>query len=168
MKQQAEGRGQRAGPVRLLVEAPGAPAGDRLPALVDGGPTSRAEGAVRLETRQLSVHFGERWALECVDARFFHGETVGLLGPNGAGKSTLLKALAGMQPPSHGEVRLDGEPVRRPSAAVVYVPQRSGVDWGFPVSVLDVALMGRARTSSTCRSGRGSTGTFRSPYSTWP
>ena len=104
----------------------------------------------------MSVHFGERWALECVDVRFWPGETVGLVGPNGAGKSTLLKALAGMQPPSHGEVRLDGEPVRRPSAAVVYVPQRSGVDWGFPVSVLDVALMGRARSSSRVRPfGRG-------------
>ena len=102
----------------------------------------------RLETEALSVHFGPRWALECVDARFEAGETVSLLGPNGAGKSTLLKALAGMLLPSHGEVRLDGHPVRRPSSAVVYVAQRTGVDWAFPVSVLDVTLMGRATRRS--------------------
>jgi manganese/zinc/iron transport system ATP- binding protein len=98
----------------------------------------------RLETQELSVHFGQRSALEGVQARFGPSETISLLGPNGAGKSTLLKALAGMLPPTHGVVRLDGEPVRRPNPAVVYVPQRTGVDWTFPVSVLDVALMGVA------------------------
>jgi len=101
-----------------------------------------------LEARELSVHFGERWALECVDVWLWPGERVALVGPNGAGKSTLLRALAGMHPPSHGEVRLEGRPVRRPNPRVVYVPQRTGVDWGFPVSVLDVALMGRARRAS--------------------
>jgi ABC-type Mn2+/Zn2+ transport system ATPase subunit len=152
----AVGGGQPAGGVRLLVEAPAPAAGVGRPATDGEAPTRWAPGAVRLETRELSVHFGERWALECVDARFASGETVGLLGPNGAGKSTLLKALAGIQPPSHGEVRLDGAPVRRPSARVVYVPQRTGVDWGFPVSVLDVTLMGRAgRVSRLAPFGRG-------------
>ncbi len=102
----------------------------------------------RLVTEGLSVHFGPRSALDAIDARFGPAETVSLLGPNGAGKSTLLKALAGVLPPTHGVVRLDGTPVRRPSPAVVYVPQRTGVDWTFPVSVLDVALMGRAARRS--------------------
>jgi len=78
-----------------------------------------------------------------VNIRLGPAEIVGLLGPNGAGKSTLLKALAGMLPPTHGVVRLDGQLVRRPSPAVAYVPQRTGVDWSFPIGVLDVALMGR-------------------------
>ena len=91
----------------------------------------------------MSIHFGDRSALENVDVRLGPAETVSLLGPNGAGKSTLLKALAGMLPPTHGIVRLDGRPVRRPSPAVAYVPQRTGVDWSFPIDVLDVALMGR-------------------------
>jgi manganese/zinc/iron transport system ATP- binding protein len=108
-------------------------------------------GSPRLETVGLSVHFGPRSALESVDARFGRGETVSLLGPNGAGKSTLLKALAGILPPTHGVVRLDGAPVRRPSPAVVYVPQRTGVDWTFPVSVLDVTLMGRDLRRSRLR-----------------
>ncbi|CAA9532728.1 MAG: Manganese ABC transporter, ATP-binding protein SitB [uncultured Thermomicrobiales bacterium] len=101
--------------------------------------------AARLETEDLGVHFGARSALEAVSIRLDPAETVGLVGPNGAGKSTLLKALAGMLPPSHGVVRLDGVLVRRPNPAVVYVPQRTGVDWSFPVSVLDVVLMGQLR-----------------------
>ncbi|MDP9364003.1 MAG: metal ABC transporter ATP-binding protein [Chloroflexota bacterium] len=155
MTQRAAGSGQRAEVVRLLG-VPETSVDDGAPAAAGERPPRRASGAVRLETRQLSVHFGERWALECVDARFSQGETVGLLGPNGAGKSTLLRSLAGMQPPSHGEVRLDGAPVRRPGANVIYVPQRTGVDWHFPVSVLDVALMGRARrVSRLAPFGRG-------------
>ena len=102
----------------------------------------------RLVTDALSIHFGPRSALDGLDVAFAPGEVVALLGPNGAGKSTLLKALAGMLAPTHGVVRFDGSAVRRPNPRVVYVPQRTGVDWTFPVSVLDVALMGRARRRS--------------------
>lgn len=102
------------------------------------------ESAVRLSTRSLSVHFGERSALDDVSVQFRAGETTSLVGPNGAGKSTLLKCLAGMLAPTHGEVLLDQQPLRRPSSQIAYVPQRSAVDWAFPISVLDVVLMGRA------------------------
>jgi ABC-type Mn2+/Zn2+ transport system ATPase subunit len=98
----------------------------------------------RLRTIHLSVHFEDRSALEDVNLSFMPGETTSLVGPNGAGKSTLLKSLDGILVPTHGVVLLDNQPVRKPSARVAYVPQRSDVDWKFPISVLDVALMGRA------------------------
>ena len=98
--------------------------------------------APRLAAEHLSVHFDQRSALADVTCAFVAGESVSLVGPNGAGKSTLLRALAGLQPPTHGRVLLDGEPLRGPSRRIVYVPQRSGVDWSFPLSVLDVASMG--------------------------
>ena len=103
---------------------------------------------VRLQAEHLSVHFAERSALEDITLRFLAGETTSLVGPNGAGKSTLLKCLSGILAPSHGKVLLEGEIVRRPTPRVAYVPQRSDVDWKFPINVLDVALMGRALRTS--------------------
>lgn len=107
-------------------------------------PVSAPVEPVRLVVDQLSIHFGDRSAIEEISAELVAGETVSLVGPNGAGKSTLLKALAGLLPASHGVVRLNGRPIRKPNPAVVYVPQRTAVDWTFPVSVLDVVLMALA------------------------
>jgi manganese/zinc/iron transport system ATP- binding protein len=101
-------------------------------------------GAPRMQTVLLGVHFEDRSALEDINLAFQAGETTSLVGPNGAGKSTLLRCLDGIMAPTHGEIFLDGQPVHRPSPRVAYVPQRSDVDWKFPISVLDVALMGRA------------------------
>jgi manganese/zinc/iron transport system ATP- binding protein len=101
-------------------------------------------GAPRLQTVRLGVHFEHRSALEDINLDFQAGETTSLVGPNGAGKSTLLRCLDGILAPTHGEVFLDRQPIHRPSPRVAYVPQRSDVDWKFPISVLDVALMGRA------------------------
>ncbi|MFL5759224.1 MAG: metal ABC transporter ATP-binding protein [Thermomicrobiales bacterium] len=101
-----------------------------------------------LEASSLGVHFEQRSALEGINLRFDTAETVSLLGPNGAGKSTLLKVLAGMLPPTHGMVSIDGVQVHRGNNRVIYVPQRTSVDWTFPVSVLDVALMARAPSRS--------------------
>jgi ABC-type Mn2+/Zn2+ transport system ATPase subunit len=90
----------------------------------------------------LGVHFGDRSALEDVCLAFGRGETVSLLGPNGAGKSTLLKTIAGMIPATHGTLTFAADERGR-TARAIYVPQRSAVDWAFPVSVLDVVLMAR-------------------------
>jgi ABC-type Mn2+/Zn2+ transport system ATPase subunit len=100
--------------------------------------------APRMQTVRLGVHFEDRSALEDVNLEFQTGETTSLVGPNGAGKSTLLRCLDGILAPTHGEIFLDGQPIHRPSPRVAYVPQRSDVDWKFPISVLDVALMGRS------------------------
>jgi manganese/zinc/iron transport system ATP- binding protein len=105
-------------------------------------------GMPRMQTAHLSVHFEDRSAIEDVNLDFQAGETTSLVGPNGAGKSTLLRCLDGILAPTHGEVFLDGQLVHRPSPRVAYVPQRSDVDWRFPISVLDVALMGRSLRAS--------------------
>jgi manganese/zinc/iron transport system ATP- binding protein len=107
-----------------------------------------AFGSPRMQTVGLCVHFEDRSALDDISLDFQSGETTSLVGPNGAGKSTLLKCLDGILAPTHGEVLLDGQPLHRPSHRVAYVPQRSDVDWKFPISVLDVALMGRTLRTS--------------------
>jgi len=82
------------------------------------------------------------------------GEHLAVVGPNGAGKSTLLKALAGLLAPTSGTLRIHGH-APRAHLCVAYVPQRSDVDWRFPLSVFDVVLMGRiGRLGPLRRPGR--------------
>lgn len=96
-----------------------------------------------LEIHDLTVAYHKKPVLWGVDAVFPAGELIGIVGPNGAGKSTLIKAILGLIPISSGWVRIFGQPGRKNLLRVGYVPQRESVDWDFPVSALDVVLMGR-------------------------
>ena len=100
-------------------------------------------GAPILEAVGLSVRYNGRLALEQVSFRLATGERVAVVGPNGAGKSTLFKVIAGVLSPSAGEVKVAGH-CPGSHICIAYVPQRSEVDWTFPVTVADVVMMGRA------------------------
>jgi len=108
--------------------------------------------APALEIRDLSVGYGGDLALEGLSCTLREGEQVAVVGPNGAGKSSLFKTVVGLLRPSAGSIRFFGAERAVPSA-VAYVPQRSHVDWRFPVSVADVVMMGRV----------GRIGLFRRP-----
>lgn len=81
------------------------------------------------------------------DATFhLNGGTIcALVGVNGSGKSTLFKSIMGFIKPKEGRVKINGRPVRSAlmQHLIAYVPQAEEVDWQFPVSVWDVAMMGR-------------------------
>jgi manganese/zinc/iron transport system ATP- binding protein len=96
-----------------------------------------------LEIHDLTVAYDRRPVLWGIDAEVPSGRLVGIIGPNGAGKSTLIKACMGVVAPSGGWIKVFGEPLGRAYRRVGYVPQRESVDWDFPVSVMDVVLMGR-------------------------
>lgn len=91
----------------------------------------------------LTVSYGPVPALLDVSFKIAPGELVGVIGPNGSGKSTLVKAILGFLTPDFGSVSLFGEPATRAKGRVAYVPQRGSVDWDFPITVREVALMGR-------------------------
>jgi manganese/iron transport system ATP-binding protein len=72
-----------------------------------------------------------------------HGSQVAIVGPNGAGKSTLFKAMVGLLPLRSGTIDLRGHDPAAKAEPIAYVPQREEIDWGFPVTVSDVVMMGR-------------------------
>ena len=96
-----------------------------------------------LKIDQLSVNYDKTPVLWDVSFEIPSGKLVGIIGPNGAGKSTLLKAALSLVKPISGSVEFFGRPLREVRKKVAYVPQRTSVDWDFPITVLDVVLMGR-------------------------
>lgn len=95
-----------------------------------------------LDVVGLSVLFDGVTALEDISFILKGGERVAIVGPNGAGKSTLLQVISGVLHPSAGEVNIFGH-APGGHICISYVPQRSNVDWTFPVTVADVVMMGR-------------------------
>lgn len=71
------------------------------------------------------------------------GQSLAVVGPNGAGKSTLFKVLVGLLPIRAGTVQVHDKPLGFHIDCIAYVPQREAIDWKFPVTVLDVVVMGR-------------------------
>ncbi|WP_353542826.1 metal ABC transporter ATP-binding protein [Deinococcus xinjiangensis] len=94
-----------------------------------------------LGVENLTVRYGHHTALEDVTVRFDAGQFSAIIGPNGAGKSTLLKTMVGLLPDPDHNVRFDeGHEAKN---CIAYVPQQQTLDWAFPVTVWDVAMMGR-------------------------
>jgi ABC-type Mn2+/Zn2+ transport system ATPase subunit len=92
--------------------------------------------------RGVALGYGRRIVLRGVDLSINQGDFFGFVGPNGSGKTTLLRGLLGILRPRRGEILLatiDGTK----ELVFGYVPQEKEVDQIFPLSVLEVALMGR-------------------------
>jgi manganese/iron transport system ATP-binding protein len=96
-----------------------------------------------LDVQNISVRYNGRVALEEITFHLHAGERIAVVGPNGAGKSTLFKVVSGVLQPNAGEVNIFGSRPRS-HVCIAYIPQRSEVDWSFPVSVADVVMMGRS------------------------
>ncbi len=103
----------------------------------------RKQGQPLLEVQNLTMSYDRAPVVQDVSLQIQPGRVVGILGPNGAGKSTLIKGMLGLLPIDAGKARFFGTSLRRVRQRVVYVPQRSAVDWDFPATVQDIVLMGR-------------------------
>ncbi len=110
-------------------------------------PTNHAvphqSGSPALEFNDISFHYESLSVLEHLTLGVDKGQRVAVIGPNGAGKSTLFKLIAGVLLPTGGEIRIFGKTRPDNHICIAYLPQRSQVDWNFPVTVADVVLMGR-------------------------
>ncbi|EPD53254.1 hypothetical protein HMPREF1210_00985 [Paenisporosarcina sp. HGH0030] len=90
----------------------------------------------------LFVSYNGNEALRNVSFTVEEGNLVGIIGPNGAGKSTLLKALLNLIKKDTGKVEILGKSIKEMKTKVAYVPQRSNIDWDFPITVMDTVLIG--------------------------
>ena len=100
-------------------------------------------GQPALAVRELSAGYDRQDVLVGVDLTVPLGTLIALIGANGSGKSTLFKAVAGLLPVRQGEVRIYGQPVGACHHRVAYLPQRSEIDWRFPMSARRLTITGR-------------------------
>ncbi len=100
-------------------------------------------GANPVSIEDLQVRLDGRTVLEEVFLEVEVGDFLGLIGPNGGGKTTLLKAILGLIKPSRGRVLVFGMNPEAARTRVGYLPQKSLFDQKFPVSSVEVVMMGR-------------------------
>jgi zinc transport system ATP-binding protein len=96
-----------------------------------------------IDVRNISFSYQATPVLEDVSLTIYDRESVCIVGPNGGGKTTLLRLLLGQLQPTQGEILVFGQPPQEARLRLGYMPQRSHYDPLFPVTVLDVVLMGR-------------------------
>jgi manganese/zinc/iron transport system ATP- binding protein len=98
-----------------------------------------------LSIHDMTVAYQRRPVLWNIDYNAPPGRLIAIVGPNGSGKTTLIKAVLDLIPKASGDVWVFGEPYRKQRHRVAYVPQRTSVDWDFPINALQVVLMGLYR-----------------------
>ena len=110
---------------------------------------NKNKDAVKID--QVSFSYGQEQVLSDVSFVVERGDFVSLVGPNGGGKSTLLKLILGLLKPASGEIKVLGQSPGTARLKTGYMPQYAHIDMKFPVSVMDVVLMGRIGFSRTGR-----------------
>lgn len=96
-----------------------------------------------ISLRGVTAGYEGRPTIEDIDLEVKERDFYGIIGPNGGGKSTLLKVILGLIRPMRGEVTIFGEPPETGRRYIGYLPQFTDYDKAYPISVWDVALMGR-------------------------
>ncbi|MGR3972994.1 MAG: metal ABC transporter ATP-binding protein [Candidatus Rhabdochlamydia sp.] len=96
-----------------------------------------------IEISELRVNYHKTAVLWNISCLLPQGAIIGIIGPNGAGKSTLLKAMLGVITPVHGTIRFLNEPLHKVRQKIAYIPQKSSIDWDFPITAYELVLMGR-------------------------
>ena len=102
---------------------------------------------MRLEIKDLHVHYGKIEAIKGVSVTVNEGEIVTLIGANGAGKTTMLKTISGLRPVSSGQIIFNGEDIskmpahKRADLGLAQAPEGRGIFIGM--SVLENLEMGK-------------------------
>jgi branched-chain amino acid transport system ATP-binding protein len=125
---------------------------------------------MRLEIKDLHVHYGKIEAIKGVSVVVNEGEIVTLIGANGAGKTTMLKTISGLRPVSSGQILFDGQDISKMPAhervdlGLSQAPEGRGI---FPgMTVLENLEMGKYHRKDRKSEGRSREGLSLVPTST--
>jgi len=99
-----------------------------------------------IELKNVDFSYNHHAILKDVNIKVYANDFIAVIGPNGGGKTTLLKLMIGLLQVDHGSVRIMGQPPQKVSHRVGYVPQDVNANKNFPISVMDVVLMGCLRS----------------------
>ena len=98
-----------------------------------------------IEIKDLTYAFNGRIVLQGINLTVAQGDFMAMIGPNGSGKTTLIKLMLGLLPLQQGSVRIQDRSPAEASHRVGYVPQNTNINIHFPISALDVVLMGQLK-----------------------
>ncbi|RJR24918.1 MAG: ABC transporter ATP-binding protein [Desulfobacteraceae bacterium] len=100
-----------------------------------------------VQVEHVCFSYGDNQILKDVSFTLEQGDFLGILGPNGGGKTTLLKLMLGLLKPDRGSIRILGESPLDANHRVGYVPQGTDFNNNFPISAMEISLMGRLSRS---------------------
>jgi len=96
-----------------------------------------------VEIKNIWFAFNGQTVLEDVSLDIRPGDFIAMIGPNGGGKTTLLKLMLGLLRPNKGTIRVLGDPTAKASHHIGYVSQDVHINRSFPITAIDVVLMGK-------------------------
>ena len=96
-----------------------------------------------VEIRDVTFAYNGGTVLEDVNLVIRQGDFIAMIGPNGGGKTTLLKLMLGLLKPDRGSIRVMGKPASQAAPNLGYVRQDVHIQSNFPITALDVVLMGK-------------------------
>ncbi len=96
-----------------------------------------------VEMKNVSFAYSGQPVLQDVSINVQPGDFIALIGPNGGGKTTLLKLILGLLKPNRGTIRVMGEATQKASHHIGYVPQNVNINQNFPITAMDVVMMGK-------------------------
>ncbi len=96
-----------------------------------------------VEIRNVWFAYNGKTVLEDVSLDIRPGDFIAMIGPNGGGKTTLLKLMLGLLRPNKGAIRVLGDLTEKASHHIGYVSQDVHINRSFPITAIDVVLMGK-------------------------